>query len=192
MNNRHLTDDRLVEIGLTDTPSASEQQHFGSCSACEARRAGIVHMLDEMSQAAVEDADAAFPAERLAQQQRRILERVDLEPRPARVIAFPTAQPPDTAISRIRPASRWIAAAAVAGLVVGLVAGRLGHDTSGGMLTAAPESRPALGASAFRAATVGLSDDELLGQIEIAVDGRGGNSLRPLDDMTPRAWDVLR
>jgi hypothetical protein len=193
MNNRHLTDDRLVEIGLTDTPSANEQQHFGSCSACEARRAGIAHMLDEMSQAATEDADAAFPADHLAQQQRRILERIDLEPRPARVIAFPTSHPHDTAVSRIRPASRWIAAAAVAGLVVGLVAGRFGHDTSRGVLTAAAEPRSATTASAFRAATVvTISDDELLGQIEMAVDGRGGASLRPLDDLTPRAWEVTR
>src|SRR4051812_13064681 len=178
MNNRHLTDDRLVDIGLTDTPSATEQQHFGACSACEARRAGIVHMLDEMSQAAIEDADAAFPAEQLAQQQRRILERIDLEPRAGRIIAFPTVRPQDTSTSRIRPASRWIAAAAVAGLLVGLVAGRFGHGTSGGMLAADATPRPAVTASAFRTATIGVSDEELLGQIEMAVDGRGGASLR--------------
>jgi hypothetical protein len=133
-------------------------------------------MLHEIAQAAAEDADAAFPAERLAQQQRRILDRVDTEPRPARVIAFPAARTHDTSTSRIRPATRWIAAAAMAGLVVGVVAGRFGHDSSRGLLSAATITRPAEPERGFRA----------------AADGRGGASLRPLDDLTPRAWDVTR
>ncbi len=190
----HLSDDRLVDIGLTETPSGLEQQHLGACAPCETRRAAIAHMLDEVSQAAIEDADAAFPAERLARQQMRILERVEHEGRPAKVIVFPAGQAPDSVLHRNRPAVRWIAAAAVAGLVVGLAAGRFGQLGAPAFEAQQGTNRPA--ATQFRnepqlrAVTATLSDDELLGQIELAVDSRGGSSLRSLDELTPRAWDV--
>jgi hypothetical protein len=35
-----------------------------------------------------------------------------------------------------------------------------------------------------------LSDDEFLSAIDSAIDGRGGASLRALDELTPHAWDV--
>lgn len=192
MTHRHLSDDRLVEIGLTDTPSGAEQQHLGACGACETRRAGIAHMLDELAVASHEDADAAFPASRLASQQLRILQRIEHEGRPARVIAFPAAphETPPGVIARTRPASRWIAAAAVAGLLVGIFAGRMGEQ---GRALGAPEAvtvRSTAPAPGLRAVSATLSDDELLGQIELASETRGGASLRALDDLTPRAWDV--
>lgn len=192
MTHRHLSDDRLVEIGLSDTPSGSEQQHLGACDPCETRRAGIAHMLDELAVASREDAEAAFPADRLARQQLRILQRIAHEGRPARVIAFPAAphETPAGVIARTRPASRWIAAAAVAGLLVGVVAGRMGEQ---GRALGAPETVTVRGTAAapgIRAVSATISDDELLGQIERASEGRGGASLRALDDLTPRAWDV--
>ena len=194
MTTSHLSDDRLVDIGLTETPSGLEQQHLGACAPCETRRAAIAHMLDEVSQAAIEEADAAFPAGRLARQQMRILERLEHEGRPAKVIAFPAGHAPDSVLHRNRPAARWIAAAAVAGLVVGLAAGRFGPAGAPGFEAPQAVNRPA--ATPFRsepqlrAVTVTLSDEELLGQIELAVDGRGGASLRSLDELTPRAWEV--
>jgi hypothetical protein len=192
MTHRHLSDDRLVEIGLTDTPSSHEQQHLGACGACETRRAGIAHMLEELAVASREDADAAFPADRLARQQLRILQRVEHEGRPARVIAFPAAphETPAGVIARTRPASRWIAAAAVAGLLVGVLAGRMGEQ---GRALGAPErvtARSVAPAAGIRTVGTTISDEELLGQIERASEGRGGASLRALDDLTPRAWDV--
>lgn len=188
MGTSHLSDDRLAEIGRTETPSAIEQQHLGSCSACETRRASIAHMLDEVWQAAAEDADAAFSSERLARQQLRIMQRIDSEARVARVIAFPNVHAQEPAPSRVRPPSRWIAAAAVAGLVVGLLAGRIGLDGRRGAVM--QQSARATSVSApYRTVGVSASDDEFLGQIETAIDGRGGSSLRPLDDLTPRAWD---
>jgi hypothetical protein len=41
----------------------------------------------------------------------------------------------------------------------------------------------------IRTVSATLSDDQLLGEIERAVNGRGGASLAPLDELTPRAWD---
>jgi hypothetical protein len=45
-------------------------------------------------------------------------------------------------------------------------------------------------AVAARTVVASLSDDELLGQIELAVDSPGPAVLAPLDALTPRAWDV--
>ena len=45
-----------------------------------------------------QEADAAFPAERLARQRARILQRVDQDGRPARVIAFPAGHTHDSCI----------------------------------------------------------------------------------------------
>ena len=191
MISRHLSDDRLIELGLTGNPSAPEQQHLGACPVCESRRAATARVLEEVSIVAHEDADEVFTAERLARQQSRIFQRIDHEGRPARVIAFPAAQEAPSVVSRTRPASRWIAAAAVAGLVVGLAAGRLAPDTrralgGGRQTTTVVTTAPA---QALTAATP-LSDDQLLGEIELAINGRGGPSLQPLDELTPRAWEV--
>jgi hypothetical protein len=43
-----------------------------------------------------------------------------------------------------------------------------------------------------RTVVASLSDDELLGQIELAVGSAGPAALRPLDALTPRAWDDVR
>ncbi|MGE0445474.1 MAG: hypothetical protein AB7P99_09615 [Vicinamibacterales bacterium] len=197
MKSSHLSDDRLIELGATGTPSSSEQQHLGACAACEAQRAANARLLEELSIAAHEDSDAVFTAERLARQQTRILQRIEQEVRPARVIAFPAASEVAPVVVRRRPqASRWIAAAAVAGLLVGLAAGRLGPETrralGGGRQVAASAPR-AVGTGAtsgLRPVSATMSDDDLLGEIERAINGRGGASIRALDELTPRAWEV--
>ena len=48
----------------------------------------------------------------------------------------------------------------------------------------------AVDAVVARTVVASLSDDELLGQIELAVDSPGPAVLAPLDALTPRAWDV--
>ena len=196
----HLSDDRLVELCLLEAPSTVEQQHLGACSRCDARRVRLQHVLDEVSTAASSEADAAFPPERLARQHSRILAHLQHMGRPARVIAFPAAYAHEPGASRTRPATRWIAAAAVAGLVVGAIAGRMGHDYSIGRpgpsraivarAAETPEIRSTAGAGTFREVSTTLSDEEFLSQIEIAIDGPAAAALQPLDDLTPLAWEV--
>ena len=197
----HLSDDRLIEVCLLEAPSIAEQQHLGSCARCDARRARVLSLFDEVSGAAAAQADSAFPPERLARQQARILTHLQHDGQPARVIAFPAACAREQYASRTRPATRWIAAAAVAGLVIGLIAGRLGHDYSIGRPGAArvivarsqeaPELRGAGSTGAIREVSAAISDEEFLNQIEIAIDGPAAAALQPLDDLTPRAWEVL-
>src|SRR5688500_4344009 len=92
--------------------------------------AAAAPLLDEISAVATREADAVFTSERLARQQAKILQRLEQDGRPARVIAFP-GHGQDPSATRARPATRWIAAAAAAGVVVGLLAGHLAHDIPG-------------------------------------------------------------
>jgi hypothetical protein len=201
MKARHLSDDRLIELCVLDVVSSAEQQHLSGCARCDARRTQLQHLLDEVSESASAAADAAFPPERLDRQHARILARLQHEGRPARVIVFPAGhQPHEPVVSRTRPASRWIAAAAVGGLVVGAIAGRFGHDYSFGrpgasrVIVARTAEQPELRApgttGAIREVAASVSDDEFLNQIEIAIDAPATAALQPLDDLTPRAWEV--
>ena len=206
MRVNHLSDDRLIELCMLDgaagSASATEQQHLSACARCDARRMRLQRLLDDVSDTATTAVDAAFPPERLARQQARILAHLQHEGRPARVIAFPAGHTQhDPLVSRTRPASRWIAAAAVAGLVVGVIAGRFGHGYSFGRPIPArvivahtaeqPELRAAGTTASLREVTASITDeDEFLNQIEIAIDGPAAAALQPIDDLTPRAWEV--
>src|SRR5687767_11349566 len=132
----------------------------------------IARLLAEYSEAVTAEADAAFPAERLARQQTRILQRLEQEGRPGRVIAFPAGHAHEPPPLRARPGMRWIAGAAAAGLIIGVVAGHLTHDFS----TRAPQiaaARPGtspvdgggIGADpvTLRAVSTTLSEEEFLG-----------------------------
>src|SRR5262245_50097295 len=118
MNGRrsHLSDDQLLELCLElGGVSLDSKQHLHACSQCEARRVNLTRLLDEVDEAVSIDVDTVFPAERLAKQRARIMHRVQQDGRPARIIAFPTTAS-ESATPRRRPAMRWLAAAAAAGL----------------------------------------------------------------------------
>ncbi len=191
---RHLSDDRLMEVCLESAPGPGDLQHLDSCAECQSRRADIARMLTDVSLAAAAEADEVFPAERLTRQHARILQRVEHEGRPGRVIAFPAGHASDPFVLRTRPAMRWIAGAAAAGLVIGLLAGQLAHDFSVIRPVRATQLavaiRPPAGTPTLRAVATTISEDEFLGQIDIAIEGSGSTSLRPLDDLTPRVWEV--
>ncbi len=191
MTERHLSDDRLIDICVSSPAAPGEQAHLAACATCEARRLSIVEILAELDTAASVDAEAAFPPDRLARQQARILQRVDHDGRPGRLIAFPATQPAPTFSLRSRSHGRWAAAAAAAAFVFGLLAGHLVHVLSPGS-----NSRPA-GVVAnetdvvpLHAVSTTFSEDEFLGQVEVAASQNGPVALRPLDVMTPRAWEV--
>jgi hypothetical protein len=103
MSQPHLSDDRLIEICFDLEVTSSDRAHLQVCPACEERRSNLAGTLDEIDVAATQEADETFPADRLARQRARILQRVDQDGRPARVIAFPAGHAHD-APRRIRPA----------------------------------------------------------------------------------------
>ena len=190
MNATHLSDERLVELCLADTSARSVEPHLIECSRCEARLSALTAMLVDTTDALTAEADKAFPPERLARQQARILQQIEQEGRPARVIAFPASSPQPLRLSR-RPIRRWIAAAGAvaAAFVVGVLADHLTHDG------AVAQPRLAIrtvdpGVPIRTVAAASVSDDELLGEIEAAVGSTAPAALRPIDAVTPRAWDV--
>jgi hypothetical protein len=126
---RHLSDADLAEV-WTDASLAAEtrgaagaRSHLLDCAQCRTRYTEFTSWLDGVRADARADADEAFPPERLAAQQAQILRRLETIGRPARVIAFPRFTGPVSAGHPGR--QRWIAAAAAAGLVVGIGLGRL-------------------------------------------------------------------
>jgi hypothetical protein len=80
------------------------------------------------------------------------------------------------------------------------MAGRLGHDYSLGRPGLAPVIVARGADSGVRGAAgstgsilevaAAVSDEEFLSQIEFAIDGPAGAALQPLDDLTPRAWEI--
>ena len=151
----------------------------------------IASLLAEYSETVNAEADAAFPAERLARQQSRILHRLEQEGRPGRVIAFPAGHAHEPAPLRARPGMRWIAGAAAAGLIIGVAAGQLANNFT--TRERAPQivaSLPDQGGATLRAVSTTLSEEEFLGQLEIAIEGSRSASLQPLDELTPRVWEI--
>ena len=200
MTPHHLSDDRLVEVCLLDGVSPAEQTHLEACPQCDARRARLREMLDDMSSSIAAAADAHFPASRLARQHARILAQLQPDGRPARIIAFPAGYAQELVASRTNSSRRWIAAAAAAGLIVGMLAGRLGYDRSplrlsGGRVAAtraadAEEVRAIDGAPYLREVAATISDEEFLSQLEFASNGPATAALQPLDELTPLPWEV--
>jgi len=191
MSGLHLSDDRLIEIAFDLDSNQSDRAHLVDCLDCQSRRLALAETIDEVDEVLGRQADEAFPAERLARQRARILHRVELDGRPARVISFPAGHAQEGAPSRPRRSTRWgtVAAAVAASFVVGLLADHLAHELPGSRqsMPAARIARQVTVPSPIRPTQ---SDDELLGQVELAGTGVGTAALRPLDALTPRAWDA--
>jgi len=141
------------------------------------------------------EADALMPDDRLDRQRVRILQRIEQDGRPGRLIAFP-ATPGRTASTLLHTTSttRWVAAAAIVAFIAGVVAGqRLPNEFNFGqpvqhMAVSRPVPEPT-GTSLRGPAPLLPSDDEFLGEVEMAAQSRPA-VLRHLDELTPRAWDV--
>jgi len=190
MRHPHLSDDHLIDICL-DGMDTLDRAHLLDCPACEDRRGTLVDALDEITGVMTAEADAAFPAEQLARQHARILQRIEQGGRLAPVVTFPSGHAREVPTAPVRPRSRWagVAAAIAASFVIGLLAEHLVHDLPG-RRGAAPASRTGIQSELPGSGLRPLSDDEFLGQIELAV-GRGGPvALGPMDALTPHAWDV--
>jgi anti-sigma factor RsiW len=190
MKDTHLKDDVLVALCLDEAPIESSD-HLAACPACGRRLASLAAMLDGIADTMTATADAAFPPERRARQQMRILQRVAQHATFGRVLAFPHAHQPASR-RPLRPTRmrRWVAGAAAAGLFIGMLAGHLVHQLPvlqpAAQTQTAPVRQPA---AALRAATT-LSDDEFLREVQRVLDRSGPVALGRLDALTPVAWEM--
>ena len=190
MRHPHLSDDRLIDVCLDRAPAAIERQHLERCHACEERRASLARLLADASEVARAEADAVFTPERLSRQHARILQRVEQEARLGRIISFPAGHGQGLTMLRARPGMRWVAGAAAAGLVIGLLAGHLAHDLPAGGALPASRAAETPAAASLQAVSTTMSEEEFLGRIEVAIEGTSGSALRPLDDLTPLVWEI--
>ena len=197
---RHLDDAALAALwtraaakGSVTAPPADEP-HLAACVECRVRFDAFAAWMTDVAADARLEADAAFPAERLAAQQAAVLRRLEAAERPARVIAFPKT--PVGGGVRTAPVRRWIAAAAAVGLLVGVGVGQLmDFRQIGGQRTfapARPSASPRIEATA-RPVTVSSNPNEeaLLMELEAAATPQY-EALRAYETLTPRAADFVK
>jgi hypothetical protein len=124
----HLQEDLLFDCYLTarsggyvDPPVA---EHLTDCAACGGRYAELTQFMEAVSAQAASETDAVFTPDRLRAQRQQIARKLEHLGHPARVISFPgRAVSHHVSSSAQRPVRRWIAAAAAAGLFVGVGTG---------------------------------------------------------------------
>jgi anti-sigma factor RsiW len=212
----HLHDDRLFDYYLAaktgETPDPPSAEHLGECEACAARYAELTAFMDGLRADAAAEADAVFTPERLWAQQQHIMRRVEHVGRAARVISFPGRVTQRMAVAT-RVAPRWLAAAAAAGLFVGVAVGGMLFDSSPSAPTATTllartkpvrrmtpppvrvtspasvveEPQPVAPVAPAKAASA--DDDTFLSELENALQHRP-RELQPYDALTPHVRDV--
>lgn len=197
--NHHLNDAALAEVWTEASLAGrhASHPHLEECGACRSRFESFSMWLEDLRLDATAEAATMFPRERLAMQQAQIFRRLEAAERPARVIAFPKFSQPLTA--RSSHASRWVAAAAAAGLIVGVGVGQLMDLRHSLRLPSAPvtETRQADAARAARmdsaVRTVSATGEEaFLSDLDASLARSSVPELRALDDLTPHAGDRSR
>ena len=202
---RHLPEDRLFDCYVAEQggepiePTASV--HLTDCAECHARYADLRGFMDGVRLGANAELDDVFPAERVRAQQQHIARRLEHLVHPARVITFPSHQPGPraAAAARSRVAPRWVAAAAAAGLFLGIGLGTFFYP---GAATVAPGSAavagtPATGLNVSEPPVVltsvpeSISDTEqFLSDLELALERPHTPELFALDAMTPHVREI--
>jgi len=193
----HLDDAGLAAVWTDSWASGVRQRHphLESCPPCRARYSELSSWLETLRLETRTEADESFPAERLAAQHAQIFRRLEPAQRPARVIAFPRFAQPLT--SRTSHASRWIAAAAAAGLIVGVGVGQLMDLRHS--LAAQPSAQARVASASMargldpRQQSVSVMRDEaFLSELDASLSRAAVPELRALDAFTPRAGDLSR
>jgi hypothetical protein len=178
----HLSDRALVDVCMTGERPA----HMDRCDICAERAVGFGRWLDDVRALGDADVDAVFPAERLAAQQAQIMRRLEQLDQPARVIAFPRHLRLDGQAEHGRRVSAgWVAVAAAAGLVLGVVGSQVSahFSSSPAAKTATAQmtaSVPATVVDAAHVAEMNRIDQE-------NADRQYLGDLSRLDIITPRA-----
>ena len=142
-------------------------------------------LLEVYRAAACAEADAHFDDRALESQRHKILARLANLGHSARVIRFPRStygELPAPSVNR-----RWISVAAAAGLLIGILGGQFVHlvpnNQSRRLAPMATSIAPSATVRPTFVQTV-AADDEFLGEIDYAVQGRTPTELRTLAELT--------
>ncbi len=182
----HLSDRALIDSYMTGERPA----HMDRCDICAERAIEYGRWLDDVRTLGDADIDAVFPAERMTAQQAQIMRKLEQLDQPARVIAFPKHVRFDDRVNQgRRVAPGWLAAAAAAGLLVGVVGTKVSSQftspAASPVTVTAGNSQPNPGVPPVdptQAENINrIDEEEMLHQV------RPGSGVLALDSMTPRA-----
>lgn len=160
----HLLEERLFECYLAEQSGEAIDprlaEHLADCESCAARYADLAAFMEALQDEGAAEADAVFSAERLQAQHQQIARRLELVGQRAKVLSFPRR----FVRSTMTPASshaapRWMAAAAAAGLFVGVAVGASYNYGSHSMLTSQIASARLTSASRQSAANRAIAPD---------------------------------
>jgi anti-sigma factor RsiW len=199
----HLPEERLFDSYLAERGGAPLDppvaEHLADCAACGTRYAELSSFMDTLRRDGDAEADAIFTPEHLRLQQEQISRRIALVGRPARVLSFPgriVRRTIDASTSRTAP--RWVAAAAAAGLFVGVAVGASFQWRSqlDGRRTFLSDASRARTQRLTPVATRGTapadvaSDDAFLSDLEIALERPHTRELLAFDALTPHVREI--
>jgi len=198
----HLQEERLFDSYLAERGGASIDppvaEHLADCTACGTRYAELTAFMDALRRDGDVEADAIFTPERLRLQQQQIVRRIALVGRPARVLSFPGRIVRRTIDASTSRTPRWVAAAAAAGLLVGVAVGasfqwrdqvqsRQSFLSDGGRARA-PRSNPV--ATRGNGTAEVVSDDAFLSDLELALERPHTRELQAFDALTPHVREI--
>ena len=191
----HPADDRLIAMyfgdeGVSGDDRRAVRQHLHGCETCTWRYTELTAPLERLRQDAAGEADEVFTSARLDAQRATILARLAPSADASRVIPFPSAAARAERSAIRRPLARWVAAAAAAGILIGVTGGQLYQSGVRRTVTAPPARTvmAALPASVVVTDSPTLaadSEEAVLNEIEQAVFGHRITALSALDEMTP-------
>ena len=200
----HLQEARLFDSYLAERNGEPVDppviEHLADCAACGTRYAELTAFMDALRRDGDAEADAIFTPERLRLQQQQIAQRIAHVGRPIRVLSFPgriVQRTIDASASRL--ATRWIAAAAAAGLFIGVAVGASFPWRSARQSRQALFATDSTGARAARTAPVAArgpitadaaSDDVFLSDLEIALERPHTRELLAFDALTPHVREI--
>jgi hypothetical protein len=210
---RHLSDDRLYECFVAaqtgDALDPRAAEHLGDCGACHARYADVASVMTTLRADADAEVDALYSADALRTQQSQIARRLEHLGHAARVISFPRHTVSGSMAghaSRITP--RWLAAAAAAGLFVGVGLGSFVHAPAFSRARRAqvPITAPATTSEPRAAAPVGAPEpvptsapatadaddasDKFMEELEFALSRPRTSELLAFDELTPHVREI--
>jgi hypothetical protein len=196
---KHLPDERLLSLylGEGETGANDDQAHLDSCAVCARRYQKVESEVGQIGINLEMSADRVFTAERLARQRHHIANRLARLGTQARILEFPqSTHRAENGRAPIPLTTRWVAAAAAAGLIVGLGTGvlvdhrvhvsptsvtRTNHFSAAGV---ARLSAPSVSAPAH------LNEDQFLSDVEAALDESRAPELQALEAFTPRIQEI--
>ena len=188
----HLRDERLHDCYLSevagDAADPTTAEHLADCPSCAARYSELFDLLETVRSQADAEIDVLFTSERLQSQRQQIADRLAHIGYSARVISFPVRlvrHHMTAAAIRVTPR---LAAAAVAGLLVGVALGVFYDSPS--RSPAAPAEFQVI-QSAAPSTPVPMDADLFLSTLDLALGGPRSPELEPFDFLTPHVREVV-